>query len=161
MPSVHCRPVPGSTGGSPATSSDWESEPISKQSPLSLVWTAVRRLLPQNARSNLGQTPGLQINLWPSTFPFMTQPFLMKGFTVWGAGGYKIRKKEQQREAVEIKSLKSSAKVAVLGCCYFVVAGREISTERIIIVRKLIFVYTTQTGPSHLIGISEKSKSSE
>lgn len=107
----------------------WEPGPVTKQGPLCLEWTAVGWLLPQAERRNLGWTPGLQINSRPSTFPFMTQPFFMKGFTVWGAGGQQIWKKKQQGQAAEtIKSLKSRCKSSCSGLLLLCCGRKRIST---------------------------------
>lgn len=80
-PSAQCMPVPSSTGGTPTTKClrPWARQRTSSAGPGvdSCQVTAL-----QAARRNLGWTPGLQINSWPSAFPFMTQLFFMKGFTV-------------------------------------------------------------------------------
>lgn len=81
-PSAYCLLVPGSTGDAPPTSQclrRWTQQQTVSTGP---GVDGCQATALQAARRNLGWTPGLQINSWPSAFPFMTQPFLMKGLTV-------------------------------------------------------------------------------
>ena len=111
-PGAHCVLVPGSAGGAPTTKClrPWARQRTSSTGPGvdSCQVTAL-----QAARRNLGWTPGLQINSWPSAFPFMTQPFFMKGFTVCEeqeARRSEGRNSRGKKAAEIIKSLKSRCK---------------------------------------------------
>lgn len=81
-PSAHRLQVPGPTGGTPTAGQSWRRWARQQTGSTGPGEDGGQGTALQAARRNLGWTPGLQINSWPSAFPFMTQPFLMKGCTV-------------------------------------------------------------------------------